>query len=113
MAPNGSATTERIGWSPRRYTLRKSSQQSQRGGSWRGEFFGIHARQPNRQKVAGMRSFDQLLGLLSNIPDPRRAEGKLYKLATCPAVLDPCCRRYRRQFLPLHRDLHQKCTAAD
>ena len=27
-----------------------------------------------------MRSFDQLLGLLSNIPDPRRAEGKLYKL---------------------------------
>jgi hypothetical protein len=23
-----------------------------------------------------MRSFDQLLGLLSNIPDPRRAEGK-------------------------------------
>ena len=27
-----------------------------------------------------MRSFDQLLGLLSDIPDPRRAEGKLYKL---------------------------------
>src|SRR5579862_7344694 len=27
-----------------------------------------------------MRSFDQLLGLLSNIPDPRRAEGKLYEL---------------------------------
>jgi hypothetical protein len=27
-----------------------------------------------------MRLFDQLLGLLSNIPDPRRAEGKLYKL---------------------------------
>ena len=27
-----------------------------------------------------MRSFDQLLGLLSNIPDPRRAEGKLDKL---------------------------------
>ena len=27
-----------------------------------------------------MRSFDQMLGLLSNIPDPRRAEGKLYKL---------------------------------
>ena len=27
-----------------------------------------------------MRSFDQLLDLLSNIPDPRRAEGKLYKL---------------------------------
>ena len=27
-----------------------------------------------------MRSFDQLLGLLSNVPDPRRAEGKLYKL---------------------------------
>jgi hypothetical protein len=27
-----------------------------------------------------MRSFDQLLSLLSNIPDPRRAEGKLYKL---------------------------------
>ena len=27
-----------------------------------------------------MRSFDQLIGLLSEIPDPRRAEGKLYKL---------------------------------
>ena len=44
-----------------------------------------------------MRSFDQLLGLLSNIPDPRRAEGKLVA-TTCPAVfLDPCC-RHRRQF---------------
>ena len=27
-----------------------------------------------------MRSFDRLLSLLSEIPDPRRAEGKLYKL---------------------------------
>src|ERR1700730_8129894 len=27
-----------------------------------------------------MRSFDQLLGLLRNIPDPRRPKGKLYKL---------------------------------
>jgi hypothetical protein len=27
-----------------------------------------------------VRSFDQLIGLLSEIPDPRRAEGKLYKL---------------------------------
>lgn len=27
-----------------------------------------------------MRTFDQLIGLLSEIPDPRRAEGKLYKL---------------------------------
>lgn len=27
-----------------------------------------------------MRSFDQLIGLLSEIPDPRRAEGKLYQL---------------------------------
>ena len=54
-----------------------------------------------------MRSFDQLLGLLSNIPDPRRAEGKLYKLPTCTRCsLDPRC-RHRRQFLPLHRDLHQ------
>jgi hypothetical protein len=28
-----------------------------------------------------MRSFDPLLGLLSKVPDPRRAEGKLYKLS--------------------------------
>jgi len=28
-----------------------------------------------------VRSFEQLIGLLSEIPDPRRAEGKLYKLA--------------------------------
>ena len=27
-----------------------------------------------------MRSFDQLIGLLGEIPDPRRAEGKLYQL---------------------------------
>lgn len=27
-----------------------------------------------------MRSFDHLLGLLNEVPDPRRAEGKLYKL---------------------------------
>jgi len=27
-----------------------------------------------------LRSFDQLIGLLSEIPDPRRAEGKLYQL---------------------------------
>jgi hypothetical protein len=34
---------------------------------------------PNRQEVA-LQSFDQILGLLNEIPDPRRAEGKLYKL---------------------------------
>jgi hypothetical protein len=28
-----------------------------------------------------LQSFDPLIGLLSEIPDPRRAEGKLYKLA--------------------------------
>jgi hypothetical protein len=28
-----------------------------------------------------LRSFDQLIGLLGEIPDPRRAEGKLYKLS--------------------------------
>jgi hypothetical protein len=27
-----------------------------------------------------MRSFDPLLAMLSEVPDPRRAEGKLYKL---------------------------------
>jgi len=40
----------------------------------------INARQPIHQEVA-LRSFDQLIGLLSEIPDPRRAEGKLYKLS--------------------------------
>ena len=53
-----------------------------------------------------MRSFDRLLSLLSEIPDPRRAEGKLYKLPHVSAVLDPC-RCHRRQFLSFHRDLHQ------
>ena len=28
-----------------------------------------------------MRSFDKLIGMLGQIPDPRRAEGKLYKLS--------------------------------
>jgi hypothetical protein len=36
-------------------------------------------RQPNRQEVA-VRPFDPLIALLSEIPDPRRAEGKLYQL---------------------------------
>ena len=27
-----------------------------------------------------MQSFDQFLALLSEVPDPRRAEGKIYKL---------------------------------
>ena len=35
--------------------------------------------QPNHQQVA-MRSFDQFLAVLNEIPDPRRAEGKLYML---------------------------------
>jgi hypothetical protein len=34
----------------------------------------------NPQEVA-VRTFDQLISLLSEIPDPRRAEGKVYKLA--------------------------------
>ena len=34
---------------------------------------------PTAQEVA-LQSFDHLLGLLSKIPDPRRAEGMLYKL---------------------------------
>jgi hypothetical protein len=38
----------------------------------------IYARQPIRQEVA-LRSFDRLIGVLSEIPDPRRAEGKLYQ----------------------------------
>ena len=61
-----------------------------------------------------MRSFDQLLGLLSNIPDPRRAEGKALQAATCPAVLlILAVVTGGWQFLPLHRDLLSKCTAAD
>ena len=42
-----------------------------------------------------MRSFDQFLAVLNEIPDPRRAEGKLYKL---PYLLDrvrPSLRRFR------------------
>jgi hypothetical protein len=39
----------------------------------------IYAWQPVRQEVA-LRSFDRLIGLLSEIPDPRRREGKLYQL---------------------------------
>jgi DDE_Tnp_1-associated len=40
---------------------------------------GIYAWQPIHQEVA-LRSFDRLVGLLSEIPDPRRREGKLYQL---------------------------------
>src|SRR5450631_3389704 len=37
------------------------------------------ARQPNHRQVA-MQSFDPFLAVLREIPDPRRAEGMLYKL---------------------------------
>jgi hypothetical protein len=36
-------------------------------------------RQPNHTEVA-LKSFERFLSLLATIPDPRRAEGKLYKL---------------------------------
>jgi hypothetical protein len=39
----------------------------------------IYAWQPIHQEVA-LRSFDGLIGLLSEIPDPRRREEKLYQL---------------------------------
>ena len=34
---------------------------------------------PNHQQVA-MQSFDQFVALLSEVPDPRRAESDIYKL---------------------------------
>jgi hypothetical protein len=43
------------------------------------KIFEAIVRQPNRQEVA-LRPFDPLITLLSEIPDPRRAEGKLYQL---------------------------------
>jgi DDE_Tnp_1-associated len=39
----------------------------------------IYAWQPIHQEVA-LRSFDRLISLLSEVPDPRRREGKLYQL---------------------------------
>jgi hypothetical protein len=39
----------------------------------------LYSRQSNRPEAA-MGSFDQLLTLLGEIPDPRRAQGKLYQL---------------------------------
>lgn len=64
--------------SPRRNTWGKSSARADWQIPARRDF-RIYARQPIHQEVA-LRSFDQLIGLLSEIPDPRRAEGKLYKL---------------------------------
>jgi hypothetical protein len=64
--------------SPRRNTWHKSSARADWQIPARRDF-RIYARQPIHQEVA-LRSFDQLIGLLSEIPDPRRAEGKLYKL---------------------------------
>ena len=39
-------------------------------------------------------------------PRPAPGRGQALQAALCSAVLDPC-RGHRRQFLPLHRDLHQ------
>jgi hypothetical protein len=64
--------------SPRRNTWGKSSARADWQIPARRDF-RIYARQPIHQEVA-LRSFDQLIGLLSEIPDPRRAEGRLYKL---------------------------------
>ena len=43
-------------------------------GFRRGKISEFYAGQPNHQQVA-MRSFDQFLAVLNEIPDPRRAEG--------------------------------------
>jgi hypothetical protein len=50
-----------------------------------------------------MRSFDQFLAMRNEIPAPRWAEAR----ATLSATVLGACRDHRRQFLPLHRDLHQ------
>src|ERR1035437_10382921 len=42
-------------------------------------FLGIYVWRPHPQGAA-MKSFERFLSLLATIPDPRRAEGKLYKL---------------------------------
>ncbi len=57
-----------------------------------------------------MRSFDQLIGLLSEIPDPRRAEGQLYKLpyvmlfSILAAVTGGNSYRSIETFIKVHRD---------
>ena len=57
-----------------------------------------------------MRSFDPLIGLLSEIPDPRRAEGKLYKLpyvvlfSILAAVTGGNSYRSVETFIKVHRD---------
>jgi hypothetical protein len=56
-----------------------------------------------------MDSFDQLLALLSAIPDPRRAEGKIYQLpyvllfSILAVVTGSCSYRGIRTFLEVHR----------
>jgi hypothetical protein len=94
--------------SPRRNTRHKSRWRR----NWRipaRRNLRIYARQPNRQEVA-LRSFDQLIGLLSEIPDPRRAEGKLYKLpyvvlfSILAAVTGGNSYRSIETFIKVHRD---------
>jgi len=55
-------------------------------------------------------AFAPLLNLLADVPDPRRAQGKLYQLQHVAAVRHPrhC---HRRQFVPWHRHLH-RCSGA-
>jgi hypothetical protein len=56
-----------------------------------------------------MGSFDQLLTLLGDIPDPRRAEGKIYQLpyvllfSILAVVTGACSYRGIRTFLDVHR----------
>ena len=77
-------------------------------GFRRGEMSEIYVGQPNHQQVA-TQSFDPFLAVLREIPDPRRAEGMLYKLPLRSAVLHSC-RSHRQQFLPLYRDLHPSAS---
>jgi hypothetical protein len=55
-----------------------------------------------------MRSFDQFLAVLSEISDPRRAEGKVYKLPYL--LLFSVLAVIRQQFLPLHRSARSRLS---
>jgi hypothetical protein len=56
-----------------------------------------------------LRSFDQLIGLLGEIPDPRQAEGKLYQLpyvllfSILVAVIGGNSYRAIETFIQVHR----------
>src|ERR1035437_9976806 len=82
-------------------------------------FFFSFCAPPPPQRGPAMKSFELFLSLLATIPDPRRAEGKLYQLPHVPLfsilAVASGANSYRglRTFIRVHRQKLNEAFAID